>query len=98
MISSETEAARGMPRYTMRLLRRRDGMSGGGPIRVPSTCGGIALTVRMQSVVCAGVCDAGWVCGDTCRILRLQKTASGWSSGLQMLLVQQLGWLIHGFN
>ena len=32
-----TWAAIGMPRYTMRLLRSSDGMSGGGPSRCPST-------------------------------------------------------------
>ena len=37
MASSVTWEAIGVPRYTMRLLRSSDGMSGGGPIRIPST-------------------------------------------------------------
>ena len=40
--------------------------------------------------------NAGWVAGDANSPAVLQKTASGWSSGLQMLLVQQPGWLFHG--
>ena len=40
--------------------------------------------------------NAGWVAGDANSPAVLQKTASGWSSGLQMLLVQQPRWLFKG--
>ena len=35
MMSSVTAGTRGMPMYTMRLWRRREGRSGGGPMRTP---------------------------------------------------------------
>ena len=37
IMSSVTWELIGVPRYTMRLLRSSDGMSGGGPTRIPST-------------------------------------------------------------
>ena len=50
----------------------------------------------MQEEGMGHIQNAGWVAGDANSPAVLQKTASGWSSGLQMLLVQQPGWLIHG--
>lgn len=35
MMSSVTAGTRGIPMYTMRLWRRREGRSGGGPMRTP---------------------------------------------------------------
>jgi len=35
-MSSVTAGTSGMPMYTMRLWSRRDGRSGGGPMRTPS--------------------------------------------------------------
>ena len=40
--------------------------------------------------------NAGWVSGDANSPALFTLTASGWSSGLQMLLVQQPGWLFQG--